>query len=422
MSFPRYECYKESGVEWLGEVPVGWEVKRVKDTTYLKGRVGWKGLTSDEFLDEGPAYLVTGTDFSSKFIDWKSCYCVELIRYEDDPFIQLCNGDLLITKDGTIGKLALVTNLDKPACLNSGIFLVRPENSYITHYLYWILNSKTFSVFSDLTSTGSTIQHLYQNVFERFSFPIPSLPEQHTIAAFLDCETGKIDELVAEQERLIELLKEKRQATISHAVTKGRNQDAPMKDSGIGPFGSALTKDMYVSEGYRVYGQEQVIPGDFTVGDYFISPEKFIELQQYQIAPGDILISCVGTFGKIAIVPKDIEPGIINPRLMRVRCAETVSGEYLATLLRSDVVFEQFSFLSRGGTMDIINIGILSEIFLVVPPIKEQITITAFLDSETAKIDSLMGEAEQAIGLLKERRNALISAAVTGKIDVRGSG
>lgn len=185
-----------------------------------------------------------------------------------------------------------------------------------------------------------------------------------------------------------------------------------------GPFGSALKKDMYVSEGYRVYGQEQVIPGDFTVGDYFISPEKFIELQQYQVAPGDILISCVGTFGKIAIVPKDIEPGIINPRLMRVRCAEAVSHEYLATLLRSNVVFEQFSFLSRGGTMDIINIGILSEIFLVVPPIDEQSAIVAFLNSETAKIDTLVGEAQQSIELLKERRSALISAAVTGKIKI----
>jgi type I restriction enzyme S subunit len=132
MSLPRYPEYKNCGVAWLGEIPEYWGIKRIKDTTYLKGRVGWKGLTSDEYLDEGYAYLVTGTDFSDRFIHWNDCHCVERDRYEDDPFIQLRNGDLLITKDGTIGKLALVKNLDRPACLNSGIFLVRPENSYVT--------------------------------------------------------------------------------------------------------------------------------------------------------------------------------------------------------------------------------------------------------------------------------------------------
>lgn len=210
MTFPAYPKYKDSGVEWLGNVPEQWDVKRIKHTTYLKGRVGWKGLTSSEYLDDGYAYLVTGTDFGSKFIRWKTCYCVDQTRYEDDPFIQLRNGDLLITKDGTIGKLAIVNDLDRPACLNSGIFLVRPETDYISEYLYWVLSSTAFAIFCDLSSLGSTIQHLYQNVFENFSFPIPTLAEQAAIAAFLDRETAKIDELVAEQRRLIELLKEKR--------------------------------------------------------------------------------------------------------------------------------------------------------------------------------------------------------------------
>jgi type I restriction enzyme, S subunit len=116
-------------------------VRRIKDTSYLKGRVGWKGLTSDEYLEDGYAFLVTGTDFSDRFINWSECHCVEKERFEDDPFIQLTEGDLLITKDGTIGKLALVKSLSKPACLNSGIFLVRPENSYITEYLYWVISA-----------------------------------------------------------------------------------------------------------------------------------------------------------------------------------------------------------------------------------------------------------------------------------------
>ena len=179
MSFSRYEKYKVSGVEWLGEVPAGWDVQKIKQNSYLKGRVGWKGLKSDEFLEESFAYLITGTDFRGKYIDWCDCYQVDQFRYEDDPFIQLRNGDLLIIKDGTIGKIAIVSDLDKPSCLNSGIFLVRPEHSYATTFLYWVLSSQAFSLFCDLTTYGSTIQHLYQNVFENFAFPIPPLPEQH---------------------------------------------------------------------------------------------------------------------------------------------------------------------------------------------------------------------------------------------------
>ena len=443
MSFTRYPNYKDSGVEWLGEVPGHWDIPQIKRTTYLKARVGWKGLTSEEFRERSFAYLVTGSDFREKFVKWDECYQVEQERYDDDPFIQLQNGDLLITKDGTIGKLAIVSNLDRPACLNSGIFVVRPRNTYTTDFMYWILSSNVFSVFCDLESFGSTINHLYQNVFEQFAFPAPPESEQTQIAAFLDRETAKIDALVAEQRRLMELLKEKRQAVISHAVTQGLNPHAPMKPSGIewlgdvpahwevkkikfvtanvkaGPFGSALTKDVYVSAGYRVYGQEQVIPNDFTLGDYFIAPAKYDELSQYSVSPGDILISCVGTFGKIAIVPDNIEPGIINPRLIRLRCSHAIKAEYLVEVMRSNVTFEQFSSFTRGGTMDVINIGTLNEIYIALPPKDEQQELLSFVHREIGKFDTLTTEAQRAIDLLQERRTALISAAVTGQIDVR---
>ncbi len=176
---------------------------------------------------------------------------------------------------------------------------------------------------------------------------------------------------------------------------------------------------MYVASGYRVYGQEQVIPGDFTVGDYYISDGVFDELSQYAVAPGDLLISCVGTFGKIAIVPDDVEPGIINPRLIRLRVRSDVKAGFLCEVLRSQVVFEQFAVLSRGGTMDVINIGTLSNIYVPCPPFEEQQRILSFLADSLMEIDSLVAEADATIALLKERRTALISAAVTGKIDVR---
>lgn len=210
---------KKSGIVWLGEVPETWHIRRIKDTAYVKGRVGWKGLTSDEYLEEGFSYLVTGTDFKHKYIDWKECHYVDQFRYEDDPYIQLKNDDLLITKDGTIGKLALIKNLNKPACLNSGIFLVRPIKDFIAEYMYWILSSDVFKIFCDLNSYGSTIQHLYQNVFERFIFPAPPIEIQKEISLFLDLETANIDHLLSEAQGLILLLNERRAALISAAVT-----------------------------------------------------------------------------------------------------------------------------------------------------------------------------------------------------------
>jgi type I restriction enzyme S subunit len=283
---------------------------------------------------------------------------------------------------------------------------------------------------------------LYWEEFKCISVVIPPTAEQREIAEFLEGETRKINGLVSEQRRLMELLREKRQAVISHAVTRGLNPAAPLKPSGIewlgdvpthwevkrikfvtagvkaGPFGSALTKDVYVSAGFRVYGQEQVIPNDFTLGDYFITPEKYEELSQYSVSPGDILISCVGTFGKIAIVPGEIVPGIINPRLIRLRCSKAIKAEYLVEVMRSNVTFEQLSSFTRGGTMDVINIGTLSGIFLALPPMPEQEELLTFMSQESSKFDALKAEAQRAIDLLLERRTALISAAVTGQIDV----
>ena len=233
MSFPKYQKYKDSGVEWLGSVPDHWKISRVKFDSYVKARIGWHGLKSDDFTEVGP-YLVTGSDFKNRTVDWENCYHCTVERYDQDRYIQLQEGDLLITKDGTIGKLILVQDLPGSATLNSGIFVVRPlRKNYLTQFLFWLLQSSVFYNFIDIYKTGSTISHLYQATFENLSYALPLLSEQTKIARFLDYETARIDALIAEQERLIALLKEKRQAVISHAVTKGLDPTAPMKDSGV---------------------------------------------------------------------------------------------------------------------------------------------------------------------------------------------
>ncbi|MBN1459004.1 MAG: restriction endonuclease subunit S, partial [Armatimonadetes bacterium] len=187
-----------------------------------------------------------------------------------------------------------------------------------------------------------------------------------------------------------------------------------------GPFGSSLTKEMYVGSGYRVYGQEQVIPDDFTVGDYYISAEKYQDMAQYGVSVGDVLVSCVGTFGKVAVVPPQAEPGIINPRLMRIRPNRTwVTPGYLGLLLKSSVAYGQMERVSRGGTMDVINIGILSELVVPLPPREEQEEILRYVGRSASSIDALTRKIESSVVLLGDHRTALISSAVSGRIDVR---
>ena len=211
---------KDSGIDWIGQIPEHWEICRLKNACSLKGRIGWKGLRSEEFEQISYAYLVTEQDFHSAIIDWTKCYQISKERYDEDPYIQLSNGDLLITKDGTIGKIAKVSNMDKPSCLNSGIFVMKQTKALFEQsYLYWLLESSLLKEFNNYTSTGTTILHLYQNVFENMPFIIPSLSEQQQIAEYLDKKTEEIDSTIDKFKVQIDKLKEYRQALITEVVT-----------------------------------------------------------------------------------------------------------------------------------------------------------------------------------------------------------
>ena len=168
------------------EVPEEWEVKQIIQTTYLKARIGWQGLKASEFIKDGP-YLVTGTDFFDGEIDWDKCYHVSEERFKEAKYIQLSNGDLVITKDGTIGKTAMIKNCPEKAVLNSGVFVIRcNDGSYLNEFMYYILNSKYFFDHLFQTQGGSTINHLYQGEFEKFYFPCPKKYEQEKIVSLLN--------------------------------------------------------------------------------------------------------------------------------------------------------------------------------------------------------------------------------------------
>ncbi|MCR9186633.1 MAG: restriction endonuclease subunit S [Halieaceae bacterium] len=450
MSFPVYDHYAPVDVAGLGRIPRHWSIVRMaylesSGEDFVSGPFG-SSLGSDDYVDAGVPVIRgvnTALHANSKFYDKDYVY-VNDEKFESLKRCKAIPGDVIFTARGTVGKVGIVPEAVPKALISPNQLRFRPSTgAVVADFLFYVFASEPMFAHVILSSDSVAQPNMNLGSLKSLRIWLPPATEQNQIARFLDHETAKIDALIQQQQRLIELLKEKRQAVISHAVTKGLDPSVPMKDSGVewlgevpehwevvrfkhiarsikaGPFGSALTKDMYTSSGYRVYGQEQVIPGDFKVGDYFISDEYYRELQQYSVEPQDILISCVGTFGKIAIVPADVEPGIINPRLIRVRVLDHTIPQFIEVTLKSYIVFEQFSLFSRGGTMDIINIATLSDIWLPIPPPSEQDSVVRWVESQSESFDQLITEAGLNIKLLVERRSALISAAVTGKIDVR---
>lgn len=224
---------KDSGIEWIGELPIGWETRKIKYVATLNGRIGWQGLTSSEYCDDG-AYLITGINFDNGQIDWSTCVHVPMERWAEAPQIQIQNGDLLITKDGTVGKVAIVSNMPSETSLNSGVLLIRTVDSCYKKYLFWILQSEIFwKWFNTINAGNSTIIHLYQYDFCNFSFPFPKYSLQCNIANYLDRKCSQIDAIIARQQEVIEKLKAYKLSVITEAVTKGLKPDVPMKDSGV---------------------------------------------------------------------------------------------------------------------------------------------------------------------------------------------
>ncbi|MDJ0597513.1 MAG: restriction endonuclease subunit S [Crocosphaera sp.] len=210
----------------------------ISKSSYLRGRIGWQGLKASEFIEEGP-YLITGTDFKSGKIDWKNCYHVTEERYAEAEYIHVRKGDILITKDGTIGKVAFVKDCPPKAVLNSGIFLLRcKDGSYDHRFMFHLLNSHIFVKFLDDNLAGSTIQHLYQHIFERFEFPIPVIKEQTQIATIL----STIDRAIEQTEKLIAKQQRIKTGLMQDLLTKGidengnirREETHQFKDSVLG--------------------------------------------------------------------------------------------------------------------------------------------------------------------------------------------
>lgn len=440
MSLQRYGGYKAARVDGLGQVPAHWRVPPL----YLRYQADL-----GKMLDEG---RITGEHLRRYLrnvdVQWGR------INFEDLPQMDIApsevarytveNGDLLVCEGGEVGRAAVVEALEEPTAFQKALHRLRPNHAdevskYMFYVLRWAADAGTFS-----TNGQSTIAHLTGEQLRKYRFPCPPLVEQTAIAAFLDRETAKIDALIAEQERLIALLAEKRQATISHAVTKGLDPNAPMKDSGVAWLGEvpahwgvgkvqsfARRESGHTpSRQHPEYWEDCTIPW-FTLADVWQirtselkyvheTKEKVSELglanSSARLLPaGTVMLSRTASVGYSAIMGCDMAT---TQDFVNWVCSAQLKPEFLLYALRG--MRPEFDRLMMGSTHQTIYMPDIAKLSMGLPDPDEQTNIVEFLDQETARLTRLTAAAERATELLKERRSALIAAAVTGQIDVRG--
>jgi len=423
MSFPAYPTYKDSGIEWLGTLPSHWRLSRMRFVTdCLDGKR--VPLNSEQRADRQGHVPYWGANSIMDFVQ-DALFDEELALLGEDgaPFFDR-------TKPVAFHSAG-------PVWPNNHIHVLRPHSDVKAKYLVGILNVTDYAQFID----GSTRDKLTQSEMNNIPVPLPPDAEQSAIVTFLDRETAKIDDLVAEQQRLIVLLQEKRQAVISHAVTKGLDPTAPMKPSGLDwptevpahwnvlPLTRVVRQFVdyrgatpnKVGEGVPLITATQIKRGrvDHSLDPVFITEEEYASRMTRGFpAIGDLLLTTEAPLGEAALIEEErVAPG---QRIILMKAERLwTTGKYLLYHFRSQ--FGQNELLKRasGSTASGIRADRLRASAVIVPPLDEQAAITSHVDGQICSFDEIEAAIAQQVALLQERRAALISAAVTGKIDVR---
>jgi type I restriction enzyme S subunit len=439
MTVARYKNYQRSGVEWLGEVPAHWIIDRIKRSV-ASCRNGVWGEESKHDEDDIPCVRVA--DFDRRALRVVLIEpTIRNVSVADRLTRGLQRGDLLLEKSGggdtqPVGCVVLFDDSRPAVCSN---FIARMRIAKGMNSSFWrYFHAAAYAVRLTTGSINQTsgIQNLDQDRYfnERAAFPPPA--EQSAIAVFLDRETAKIDELASEQQRLIDFLTEKRRATIAHAVTRGLNSDTPMKESGVEWLGKVPKSWTVIRLGALF--RQSAEPGNDALPvlsvsiHYGVSDKEFNEdeldrkvsrsedrSKYIRVRSGDLVYNMMrawqGGFGTVKV------EGMVSPAYVVARPTAAIHTEFVEQLLRTPQAIEELRRHSRGVTDFRLRLywDEFKSIKVALPPEEEQRNIMSCVRHEAERFDALSAEAEAGIALLKERRSALITAAVTGKIDVR---
>jgi type I restriction enzyme S subunit len=429
VKLPAYPRTKPSGVEWLGDVPEHWEVDRLKRSSLrvTDGAHISPDLSSPDFP------FVSTVDLSGGKIDFDGC-----LRTSDECYSYLVRtgcrphqGDLLFSKDGTVGRTAVV-DVDREFVVASSLVIVSPKPAKLdVKFLDCWLNNSLLQQDILLQMSGAALRRVSVEKVSRLPVWLPPIVEQRSIAAFLDRETGRVDRLVAKKRELIERLKEKRTALISRTVTRGLPPAAaraaglpanpPLKPSALDWLGDIpahweFKKLRYLCE--ITTGDKDTIDAvDEGAFPFFVRSQTIERIDSYSFDCEAVLTAGDGV-GVGKVFHHHQGKFAVHQRVYVLHNFRKVSGRYLFMFMK-----EFFARVALGGeaksTVDSLRRPIFTDFVVLLPPLPEQTAIAGYLDEETAKLDALVGKVEEAVERLQEYRTALITAAVTGKIDVR---
>jgi type I restriction enzyme S subunit len=447
--YKPYPAYKDSGVEWLGEIPEGWSSIRAQ-AVFCRNDGGFWG---EDPKDDGTDTVIIRSTEQDMDGNWQiKDPAQRSITDREKKQTLLCVGDLVVTKSSGselhIGKTSIVdSSIAELQCCYSNFMqrlrvndLVRPKWIY-----YYYNNAIVREQLKFYSSSTIGLANLNASILGLVEIALPAIGEQQAILRCLDCLTSKIDALLAKYGRLLTLLAEKRSALISRAVTKGLDSDTPMKDSGVEWYstipqhwkiskmkyiswkiGSGKTpsggSEVYQSEGIMILRSQNIHFDGLHLDDVaFIDEKTDSEMGNSRVHESDVLLNITGaSIGRCCVARLSNEKANVNQHVCIIRpVSEKIAPDFLSNSIASHVGQEQILTIQDGISREGLNFDQVGNMNIVLPPLDEQEKIAESVAAERTKIDSLVAKVERAVELLKEYRIALISAAVTGKIDLR---
>ena len=441
------EQMKSSGIDWIGNIPLDWNAKKVKYVisdikdgthgTFDRVESGELLLSAKNVFDDGIRIGENESEIS--ILDYKSIISNGFPK----------RNDVLLCCVGTIGRCC-VYEYDQSIAFQRSVAFLRPLQQTNARYLKYALQSDSTLIQEQFLINKSAQDGLYMGSVRELIIPYPnSKSEQQAIADFLDKECAQIDSIAADLEKQIALLQQYKKSLITETVTKGLDKSVLMKDSGVewlgkipahwnfkrlkfmlenssdsmkvGPFGSALSGSDFTDEGKWVYNQRVVLDNNFSENTTFVSEEKFQEMRSFAVCPGDILITTRGTIGKVAIVPEGANEGILHPCIIKFRVdKEMIIPELLQLIFNeSDFVKDQFTLMSNATTIEVIYSYSLKDILLPVIPADEQKKIYGYLSKKCLAIDGIIAEKQKSLATITQHKKSLIYEYVTGKKRVK---
>ena len=407
------------------EYPKDWGNLNLGQSAILKARIGWQGLTTAEYLKIGDYYLITGTDFKGGYIDWDNCVYVEKLRFDQDKNIQVKIGDVLVTKDGTIGKVAYVDKVPKDTTLNSGVFVIRPiNNSYHPRYFYYVLMSEHFKQFLGKLTAGSTISHLYQKDFVHYDFPLPqSLTEQKAIATAL----SDVDDLIANLDKLITKKKAIKQGAMQQLLTpphKGGKRltgftgewvEKTIKDVVSTPVSDGPHETpKFVKDGVPFLSVNNIVNNriDYTNLRHISKEDDIIYSRKCKPTKNDILLGKAASVGKVAIVERDWDFNIWSP-LALIRLKSEYNHYFVFYSFQTERILKQIDFLTNSSSQGNIGMGDIEKLKIYFPINKDeqkQIAETLYImDKDVEKLELKKAKYQDI-------KQGMMQELLTGKI------